>query len=312
MYSTGMPLLYPFACIFYFVLYWVYKFLLLKYYERTNRFNEELPIMTTQYIKVGLILHGAFGGLMITNSRLIPPDMATIKERSVDLTQDNIFDLLIGRFFRSEYSLIYTFFWIGVLAWLLAKDTILEYVYRFFACLARLCVKEKEENDYAHSRDFFKDIKVKPLTDLYDKAKDEFEDYKDFNPSDYDMFRFEEEPRFTVDSTKEKLQTRVEQIVKVIDDHLIFLHGQHNMHFFEYTQEIDGESKKVAIPPMEKLAYLFQQQLYFDCKDVAHHKRLDTLRMRMQTITQSYHMLDSALYAKMKPIKEILEDNPKW
>lgn len=72
MYSTGMPLLYPFACIFYFVLYWVYKFLLLKYYERTNRFNEELPIMTTGYIKVGLILHGLFGGLMITNSKLIP------------------------------------------------------------------------------------------------------------------------------------------------------------------------------------------------------------------------------------------------
>jgi len=75
MYSTGMPLLYPFACIFYFVLYWVYKFLLLKYYERTNRFNEELPIMTTGYIKVGLIFHGIFGGFMITNSKLIPSGM---------------------------------------------------------------------------------------------------------------------------------------------------------------------------------------------------------------------------------------------
>lgn len=202
MYSTGMPLLYPFACIFYFVLYWVYKFLLLKYYERTNRFNEELPIMTTGYIKVGLLLHGAFGGLMITNSRLIPPDMKTIKERSVDLTQDNIFDLLIGRFFRSDYSLLYLFFWLGVIAWLIAKDTILEYLYNFFACLAKVCVKDKDTSENAHSNDFYKDIHVKPLTDLYDKVKDEFEDFKDFNPDDYDMWRFEEEPRFTVADMK--------------------------------------------------------------------------------------------------------------
>jgi len=47
MYSTGLPLLYPFAAIFYFVLYWVYKGLLIKYYEKTTRFNEELPLYTT-------------------------------------------------------------------------------------------------------------------------------------------------------------------------------------------------------------------------------------------------------------------------
>jgi hypothetical protein len=38
-YSIGLPILYPFAMIFYFILYWVYKFLLLKYYARTNKFN---------------------------------------------------------------------------------------------------------------------------------------------------------------------------------------------------------------------------------------------------------------------------------
>lgn len=40
MFSTGMPILYPFGFLFYGVLYWVYKFLLLKYYSRTNKFNE--------------------------------------------------------------------------------------------------------------------------------------------------------------------------------------------------------------------------------------------------------------------------------
>lgn len=32
MFSTGMPILYPFAVIFYFGLYWVYKLLLIKFY----------------------------------------------------------------------------------------------------------------------------------------------------------------------------------------------------------------------------------------------------------------------------------------
>jgi hypothetical protein len=156
------------------------------------------------------------------------------------LTQDNILDLVIGRFFRSDYALVYFFFWVGVIVWLILKDTILEYLYRFFACLAKCCVKDKDETDYAHSKDFFKDIHVKPLTDLYDKAKDELEDYKDFNPTDYDMFRFEEEPKFDVESSKEIFRVRLEQIEKVIDDHLIFLHGQHQMHKFEYEAEVDG------------------------------------------------------------------------
>jgi hypothetical protein len=47
MYSGGLPILYPFACIFFFILYWVYKGLLLKYYEKTTRFNEQLPLFAT-------------------------------------------------------------------------------------------------------------------------------------------------------------------------------------------------------------------------------------------------------------------------
>ena len=34
--------------------------------------------------------------------------------------------------------------------------------------------------------------------------------------------------------------------------------------------------------------------------------------MRMQTITQSYQILDSLLYIKMKPIAEAFEDDPNW
>lgn len=72
MFSTGMPILYPFAVIFYFGLYWVYKLLLIKFYQKTTKFNYHLPIYTTQYIKVGVFFHIIIGGIMVTNNDIIP------------------------------------------------------------------------------------------------------------------------------------------------------------------------------------------------------------------------------------------------
>jgi hypothetical protein len=71
MYGTGLPILYPFACIAYFILYWVYKGLLIKYYEKTTRFNEQLPIYSVGWIKLGICIHGVMGLFILTNSNLL-------------------------------------------------------------------------------------------------------------------------------------------------------------------------------------------------------------------------------------------------
>ena len=67
-----MPILYIFGIAFYFVLYWVYKLLLLKFYQRTNKFNEELPIKSVSYMKIGIILHMVVGSILLTNTDVIP------------------------------------------------------------------------------------------------------------------------------------------------------------------------------------------------------------------------------------------------
>lgn len=72
MFSTGMPILYPFAVIFYFGLYWVYKLLLTKFYQKTTKFNYNLPIYTTQFIKIGVFFHIIVGAFMVTNNDIIP------------------------------------------------------------------------------------------------------------------------------------------------------------------------------------------------------------------------------------------------
>lgn len=73
MYSSGLPILYPFAALFYFVLYWVYKGLLLKYYARTTKFNEDIPIQSMTWVKFGLFMHLFIGSIMLSNQNFFPP-----------------------------------------------------------------------------------------------------------------------------------------------------------------------------------------------------------------------------------------------
>ena len=72
MYSTGLPIMYILASIFYFVFYWMYKGLLLKYYEKTTRFNEELPIFAHSWVQIAVVIHGIVGSFMISNYDLLP------------------------------------------------------------------------------------------------------------------------------------------------------------------------------------------------------------------------------------------------
>jgi len=69
-----LPILYPFAAVFFFVLFWVYKGLLLKYYTRTTKFNEEIPIESVQWIKIGLFIHIFVSSMMLSNNKIFPPD----------------------------------------------------------------------------------------------------------------------------------------------------------------------------------------------------------------------------------------------
>jgi hypothetical protein len=71
MYSTGLPVLYVCAFFFFMIFYWAYKWLLLKYYKRTEKFNQRLPIQATTNIPVGLVIHLCFGSLMISNSQML-------------------------------------------------------------------------------------------------------------------------------------------------------------------------------------------------------------------------------------------------
>ena len=109
MYSSGLPILYPIACLFNFILYWVYKVLLLKFYQRTTRFNEGLATHSIGYIKYGILFHLVIGGLMYSNSNIISPSNKDYLERVTDRIDLSGSGYLNDRF-QSPYSKLYLIF----------------------------------------------------------------------------------------------------------------------------------------------------------------------------------------------------------
>ena len=67
MYSSGIPILYPFSFVFFTVNYWMFKWLLLKYYRTTTEFNEHLAVNSIQWMQIGFVLHAVTTLMMYSN-----------------------------------------------------------------------------------------------------------------------------------------------------------------------------------------------------------------------------------------------------
>ena len=70
-YSSGMPALYLIGCINFFVLYWVYKTLLVKFYQITTSFNQDMAVKSIRFYKFAVVLHLIMGSFMYTNSDIL-------------------------------------------------------------------------------------------------------------------------------------------------------------------------------------------------------------------------------------------------
>lgn len=66
-----MPFLYPVACLNFFLMYWSYKALMVKYYRKTVSFNEDLPVYSIKFLKLGIVLHTFMGAFILSNDDII-------------------------------------------------------------------------------------------------------------------------------------------------------------------------------------------------------------------------------------------------
>ena len=129
-YSSSMPIMYPIGCLTLFYMHWLYKTLLLKYYQKTDSFNQQLPQFSMFYIKLAIFLHILFSALMFSNEEILQSQSFNYLDDLVAWLEDNI------SYFkqRSEYPVIYRFsHGIGFMYILLVLFIILVYIFKKFS-----------------------------------------------------------------------------------------------------------------------------------------------------------------------------------
>lgn len=82
-FSSGMPALYPIACLNFVILYWVYKILLVKFYRKTTAFNQDLPNSSIAFLKIAILTHVVLAAYIFTNSHLLSSDNALLNLETI-------------------------------------------------------------------------------------------------------------------------------------------------------------------------------------------------------------------------------------
>ena len=67
MFSGGMPIMYLFGMIHFILGYYCYKYLLLKFFRKSNNFDEEIPLYCISLMKYAVFFHLVMIVFMYTN-----------------------------------------------------------------------------------------------------------------------------------------------------------------------------------------------------------------------------------------------------
>ena len=69
-YSSGLPIMYPACFLYFFMTYWFDKTCILRFYQRSQDFNEELPMKSINLMKYAVLLHFLFSIFIYSSSPL--------------------------------------------------------------------------------------------------------------------------------------------------------------------------------------------------------------------------------------------------
>lgn len=156
MYASGLPVLYPIAFLNFFFLYWIYKGLLVKYYQKTIAFNQDLPIYTIRYFKFAVFFHVIMAAFIFTNHHMISSerldevatpvtDQASSYSSEYGAAGGAVTVSLSARFSR-PIGLVYLIFIILLSLGFIFENTLYNLVSNFFQ---KLCGKSKAEKEAA-------------------------------------------------------------------------------------------------------------------------------------------------------------------
>lgn len=184
MYSTGLPILYLCGFFFFFIFYWVYKILLLKFYKRTDTFTHDLPLSAADNIPISLLIHLCFGAYIISNSQMLS---SSSEMRAFVQQPRNLINYMNERL--KDTSAAESFYGICILicCFMFIKSCVLsrmtECCGNFFdrmtnCCLCVLFDLSDVDIEELTSQNFYQELDPKFLKEIYVKATSELKELK--------------------------------------------------------------------------------------------------------------------------------------
>lgn len=295
MYSSGLPMMYPIAMLFNIILYWVYKCLLLKFYQKTTNFNEKLVLDSISLVKYGIFFHLLIGIWMYSNSSILSTDnknslLESIKQYGVIKEELEY----LQRRFNTTHSQLYLGCCVVVFVLVVVRHLFFDLAGNILVSLLTfswLCSNKvsPEKSLRTQSDDLFKELNISALREYYKRHT------YDLNSFETQTLNNKEHNEAQVEFVNKYLQLQNER-KKAIEETIDF----HHRHLLESKQPDPSLAELEERPKQEADVLNFPQKL---TALLAHEPQLHQIYqtkglpcLRMAGSIQSYFVLDSHQY----------------
>lgn len=306
MYSSGMPILYVVGFLSFMFAYLAQKCYLLKYHRKTTSFDSEMAHDTIPLFRIAIIMHLAMSGIMLTNKNILSvQNLRYLSQVSIVKDVPFIDQFLLENTFSQRFTdgigLVYLCFVVLIVAQFIFRKV---FGVLFLSAFRNLCgvacacclqsEKQKEREKSFHRKrgvaegkdtysvNFFGDLRITPLSDLYNRAVLELDEMKwDAMPKGVDPLEY--------DAVFKQFQERKKRIETVCDFHLKEL--------LKVTKQ--GSQSDMLSFEFKKKFLILQANEPILLKS---YRRQKTPLLRMKGITQSYYQYDSDLFKNAKPM----------
>jgi len=166
-YGTGLPILYGLTCFFFLIQFWAFFFATVCCFKKSRFLNEELPMMSMSYLKLGLAFHFISTFALLLDNSLLPVPAYTKVFYNDDYNSFSEFvDKIMYELQIKSHIQIYCYSGCVIAsAYLLGRIVMM--------VLDRLRTKDNEIELSGESTNILKDMSIQNLHHLYVKSQNE-------------------------------------------------------------------------------------------------------------------------------------------
>ena len=196
MFGSGMPLLYFFGFVSFFLTYWVDKFAFLRIYQTPPRYNKDLMRTTRESLYVSIFIHFLFGFWMYSNSVIFETSSQEIFGINVASTTATIEQkypwLKIQERLAQYHSFIY---FIGIVIFIiifLVRLLLIKTIIKIFSCCWRNKTQEEidliENSQSVFSTNYYLGLDKTDRHSCTTKLEDDIHKYKRYKENEFKAF----------------------------------------------------------------------------------------------------------------------------